>query len=381
MNWLRIAVCDTRRVLKDKSVIIWWLIMPVAFAYLFGMVIGRPDQRIWLPVVNLDNHELSKVFIEQLKTPDFSVSIHPAMEENIKKWGNAIILPATFSTAILAGQKVKCSIVQGYNSNPEKVLAVQSDLVRAITKLSASMASVDSLHKEWNENSKNELLQELKKTPLLSAEKGNHPYLRPPPSGRAYTLPTYLIMFVLINAIMFGGITLTYERQFKQLIRLQVSPLHPAEIFLGKMTGRMLQPMIQSTVLLFVGKYFMGVPFGDHPMALIPVVFCFSACCGAFGILFGSICRTEQQVFGLGMLVAQTLCALGGCWWPMEIAPEYLKTVAMYTPTYWGLHALQNVMAFGKSFEGVYTDCFILLIFTAIILAISIPLFRRMQNV
>jgi ABC-2 type transport system permease protein len=381
MNWLRIATCDLRRIFKDKQIFLWWIIMPLGFAYLFGSVFGdKGPYRTWLPIFNFDQHELSQMFIEELKDPDFNIDIRSATDEHyIPMWSRAVIIPVTFSTTILAGEPAKFTFTQGKGGQDQN-LAVQAKLVHTITRFTGAIAQVDIMRQEWSNETKEQLLASLHDEQLLSVEKANHFSLRPPPSGFGFTLPAYIIMFLLMNAIMYGGISLTNERKFKQLIRLNVAPLHPYEIFLGKITGHSLQPIFQACLLLGFGYLLMGVSLGDHPLALIPVIVCFSLCCGAFGIFFGALCKNEGQVFGFGIMLTMVFSAMGGCWWPLEIAPPLFKTAAMFTPTYWGLHALQNVMAFGKSWDGVYIDCLVLLTIATVLISISIPIFKRNQE-
>ena len=378
MNMLRIAFGTLRRIAKDKMVLIWWLVMPLGFVFLFGLVFGQQGQyRTWMPVVNCDPHPLADCFVQQLDAPEFFLDIKPATDEvNVQYWSRAIIIPATFSSDILAGEPVKCVFTEK-QGDMENRLAIQANLIHTIVEFTGAMANIDLVSTGWSEEAKDALQNELQEEQLLSVEPVSHSSLRPPPSGFSFTLPSYLVMFTLINTVMYGGISLVFERQNKQILRLRCAPIRPIEIFLGVLLGRMLQPILQCTLLLILGNLLFGVPLGDHPLALIPLLLCFSLCCGAFGILFGSVCYNEAQVNGFGLLISMVLCCLGGCWWPMEIMPEKMKSIAFYTPTYWGIQGLHDVMSFGKSYAAVWPECLILLGFTALLLAVSIPFFQR----
>jgi len=47
-----------------------------------------------------------------------------------------------------------------------------------------------------------------------------------------------------------------------------------------------------------------------------------AALCSGLALVLSSIARTEGQVVGIGVLASNLLAALGGCWWPIEIAPR-----------------------------------------------------------
>jgi ABC-type multidrug transport system permease subunit len=43
------------------------------------------------------------------------------------------------------------------------------------------------------------------------------------------------------------------------------------------------------------------------------------------------------------------LAALGGCWWPIEIAPAWMQGVATVLPTGWTMDALHKLVNFGDA--------------------------------
>ena len=49
----------------------------------------------------------------------------------------------------------------------------------------------------------------------------------------------------------------------------------------------------------------------------------------------------------IGVLASMVLAALGGCWWPIEIAPAWMQAVAMVLPTGWTMDALHRLVNFG----------------------------------
>ena len=377
MNVLRIALNDVRVVLKDRMVVVWWLAMPLAFVFMFSfMVRDRTQDSTWLPVVQLDDHDLADIFIEQLRAEKYYVEVKPAGDVNqVGNWSRALVIPATFSERILAGKRVDLSLTKGQGS-PEKLLAAQALLVRALIRFNAAIAAVDLIERGWSDEAKNDLLAELARPPQLSVENKQHFSLRPPPSGFAFTLPAYLVMFTMMMTVMYGGITLAQERAEKRMSRLVAAPVSVFEIFLGKMLGKMLQPVLQGGLLIAAGVTVFRVNLGDHPLALTPVIVCFAFFCGSLGLLFGVLFRTEQQITGLGILATLVLAALGGCWWPLDVVPQTFKTIALFTPSYWAIQGLHDVMSFGKSWLDVLPECGVLVAFGAAITAIAIPLFH-----
>lgn len=377
MNILCIALNDIRIVLKDRQILLWWLAMPLAFVFIFSFTVNDyTSDGIYLPVLQYDDHELADLFVEQLHGEGYWVHIRPREDEHlIGDWPRALVIPENFSQSILQGQRVNLTLAEG-SDTPERSISAKALLARVLVKLNTAVAAIDLVERGWNPETKKSLLAEFNKSQTLTVEAQQHFSLRPPPTGFAFTLPAYLVMFVMMMTMMYGGSILIYERQGKQIHRLAASPVSLLEIFLGKLLGKMLQPILQGIILLLAGVFIFRISFGDHPSALAPVILSFAFFCGSAGLLFGLLVRSEQQVMGFGLLVSMILGALGGCWWPLEVAPEVFKTVALFTPTYWAMQGLHDVMSFGKSWMGVLPECGILCALGVILTSISMPLFR-----
>lgn len=377
MNVLRIALNDIRVVLKDRMVILWWLAMPLAFVFMFSFMFrDRTQDSTWLPVFKLDNHEMADIFLDELRTDKYWIDVKTTSDEHwIDDWSRALIIPATFSQAVLSGERVDLTLTKG-QGNPEKYLAAQTLLVRTLIKFNAAIASINLIERGWSQDSKKDLIAELNKPPQLSIDTKQHFSLRPPPSGFAFTLPAYMVMFMMMMTVMYGGITLVQERSEKRISRLVATPVSVLEIFLGKMLGRMLQPVLQGGLLIAAGVILFRINLGDHPLVLIPVIISFSFFCGSLGLLFGVIFRTEQQVMSIGILMTMVLAALGGCWWPLEVAPKIFQTIALFTPSYWAIQGIHDVMSFGKSWMGVLPECVVLTAIGILLTCIAVPLFH-----
>ena len=79
MNVLRVAIGDLKRISKDWQAAMWLLAMPLVFAYIFGSTMrGGGAQATWIPVINLDHHELADLFIDQLREEGYWIDVKGA---------------------------------------------------------------------------------------------------------------------------------------------------------------------------------------------------------------------------------------------------------------------------------------------------------------
>ena len=87
---------------------------------------------------------------------------------------------------------------------------------------------------------------------------------------------------------------------------------------------------------------------------MVAALLVWGAFCASCGLLLGSLGRSEGQVAGLGMLTTMLLAALGGCWWPIEITPEWMQSMQKGLPSGWAMDAMHRLISFGKGAESVW---------------------------
>ena len=382
MNICRVAWGDLRRLSKDWQAILWMLVMPLLFAFIFGSAFkGGGPSKTWIPVVDLDRSDLSSLLIAQLDGSDYWIETVGAerLKDLQQRWPYGIVIPPGFSASVLGGRRVDLTVVKG-NGSPERILEVQSRLAQALVRFTKGLVAADVSNQTWNSALKERLKDSLARPQPLRVVRGTDHTLRPPPSGFQLSVPGMLVMFVLQMMVIYGGTTLVADRVKGQFFRLLAAPLHPSEIYIGKTLARILLAMLQACVVLVSGAFLFGMSLGEHPWFLLPVVASFAIFAGSLSILCGLAARTEKQVVQIAIFATMILCALGGCWWPIEIVPDLFKSVAACLPTYWGVHGLQSVLYFGKGVEVLTLECPILLALAAVVLVLTVPLAERLRR-
>lgn len=71
-----------------------------------------------------------------------------------------------------------------------------------------------------------------------------------------------------------------------------------------------------------------------------------------------------------------TLAALGGCWWPIEVAPAWMQQLQMFTPTGWTMDALHKLISFDMAWQSALPHMAILIIATFFIGWVASKRFR-----
>ena len=104
---------------------------------------------------------------------------------------------------------------------------------------------------------------------------------------------------------------------------------------------------IQIAFAMIAGTVLFHIHWGRNLPMVVLILLAYGALAACLGMLLGNFGRTEGQVIGLGVLLSNLLAGLGGCWWPVEIAPRWAQKLAMFLPTGWTMDALHKLVNFG----------------------------------
>ena len=166
------------------------------------------------------------------------------------------------------------------------------------------------------------------------------------PSGFEQSIPGILVMFTLLVLLTSGGSMLVIERKQGLLRRLASAPISRGEVVTGKWGGRMVLAAVQVGIALLFGTFLFSMQWGPDLAMIVVVLAAWAAFCASAGLLLGSLATTEGQAAGLGVLFANALAALGGCWWPIEVTPEWMQFLQKLLPTGWTMDALHKLISF-----------------------------------
>jgi ABC-type multidrug transport system permease subunit len=168
-----------------------------------------------------------------------------------------------------------------------------------------------------------------------------------PPQGFDQTVPGIMVMFTMLVMLTSGAIILVVEREHGLLRRLASTPISRGSIVLGKWTARMALGLVQVGFAMIVGQLLFGVDWGTNLPMVIVLLVAWAAFNASLSILLASVARTQAQMAGLGVVATMALAALGGCWWPIEITPPWMQSLALAVPTGWAMDALHKLVHFG----------------------------------
>jgi ABC-2 type transport system permease protein len=355
---------DLRLFLKSKSAYIWLFAVPLAFVYFMGFANrgpGNPYNR--RPPVLVENHDpnfLGRVFLDELDTQGMWL-LDPTNRQSAAR---SIRIPEDFSARVLSGEQSKVAFFNRDGSAESDAMLIEARLVRALIAMNSHLLEA-ATQTNAPEGITEEQLREVMRKPDPVTLDAKFAGRKPVPSGFNFSLPGNLVMYLMMNLMIFGGASVAAERRNGVIRRLMVHPVRNLELVMGKIYGLMLLGAVQIVFFLAVGKFALGVNLGANLPAVTLTLLVLGWVGSSVGVLVGSVFASEDRVVGLCVLVSLLMGALGGCWWPLEIAPPALQIVALCLPTGWALKALHQLISFGSGLEAVVTPLLVLAAFGA----------------
>ena len=184
-----------------------------------------------------------------------------------------------------------------------------------------------------------------------------------------------LITWVFIPLIGISA-ALAYERQAGTLRRLLISPTGRGTYLLGIILGNVLWALIQMVLLMVFGTFVMGVNWASQPLALAIVMLASCLAAAALGTMLGTFIKTAEQANGLSIMIGMVMAMLGGCWYPLELFPQFVQQAVKVLPTTWAMNGMLDLLLRGQGVMGILPEAGVLLGFALVFFVVGIWRFR-----
>ncbi len=190
-------------------------------------------------------------------------------------------------------------------------------------------------------------------------------------------MPGFGVTFLLLGVLLGVSLGLLDERDWGTLERVRSMPMSLATVLVAKLAARAAVGAVQMALLFAVGRLAFGVSLGPEPWALclptVGIVFAGTA----FGLVVAATAPSREAVLPLGSIAIMTMAAVGGCWWPIDLEPDWMRRAALVFPTTWAMEAYNDLMIRRQPAGAALGATAVLLAYGAVYLVAGLLLFRR----
>lgn len=206
------------------------------------------------------------------------------------------------------------------------------------------------------------------------------------PNSVQHNVPAWTL-FAIFFIVVPLSINLVKEKSQGTSVRARISPTPYFVHILGKTFTYLIICMIQFLLMVAVGVYlfpYMDLPAFDvtgKMFQLMTVTLFAGLAAIGFGVLLGTLADTQEQSAPFGATSVVVLAAIGGIWVPVFLMPEFMQTVAKFSPMNWGLNAYYDIILRNSGIAGIAKELALLLVFYVVMVSISIFYERKRHNI
>lgn len=206
------------------------------------------------------------------------------------------------------------------------------------------------------------------------------------PNSVQHNVPAWTL-FAIFFIIVPLSINIVKEKGQGTQIRLLTNPVPYSIVIAGKTITYLVICMIQFYLMVLVGMYlfpYLSLPTLDldGKFFLMSVVALFSGLAAiGFGILLGTIAKTQEQSAPFGATSVVILAAIGGVWVPVFAMPKVMQVISHISPMNWGLNAFYDVLLRKADAIEILPEIFLLLLFFIITIFIAIQYDKKKRAV
>jgi len=193
----------------------------------------------------------------------------------------------------------------------------------------------------------------------------------------AFMTPGILAQSVLFSAI-FYGIAVIWERDLGIVQKLLVSPAHRSALVLGKALSAGLRGLVQA-VIVYLIAWLLDIHLLWEIQSILEVLLAVilgSCIFSTFSLIIACIVKTRERFMGIGQVLTMPLFFASNAIYPLEMMPNWLRTVAILNPLSYLVDALRGAMILGgHSVHGLAMDFGIMAAVFLLLLAIAAKLY------
>lgn len=371
---LTIAARSLRQRIRDRSAILFAIVIPLGLAAAFTMLIPRGSTfHAEYVVHDADGGPISVALVDHVLGALVESGVADVSEVGSEaaamaaletgETSAAILIPAGFSDAVTAGAATEIRIV-GIPDSPLGTQIVKSVIGGFANQVGAIQLSIATAA-DWQPG---EPAPAIEPESVAAVENLPDPLAvsdsvleRRQATTASYYAGAMSIMF-LFFATIYGPVGILAERRSGTLARLLAAPIRPASIVLGASLVSFVLGLVSMTVLVIGTTLLLGAQWGP-PALVAPLVL--AAVISAMGIsmLICTLARTEDQASGWNAMIAISFAILGGAMVPLSNAPELLRQAGLVTPHAWFLRAIDSMAGASVQFADIVPSLVALLAF------------------
>ena len=350
-------------IFRDTRSLAMAFLMPVIFLFIFGYGITLDIKSINMGVYDLDKTAESRGLVERFRasgyfdivgTVESTKETDRLIDRNIAHM--VLVVPEGFGGSVKRGEPVDIQAV--YDGSDANTTSIAMGYTEAITsRYSQSKGAKD---------------------PSGQIDLRLRVWYNPELKSRWFIIPGLIAIIMGVISALLTSLTVSREWEQGTMEQLLSTPIHPVELFLGKITPYFLIGMIDVLISVAVGVWIFGVPLRGSFLFLLVVSSLFLVGGLSLGILISTAAKSQlvasQAAFVLTLLPA---FMLSGFLYSIENMPVFIQKITYAVQSRYFVTILKDIFLKGNHPSVLIKEILFLCAFAAIVLTAAIKKFKK----
>jgi ABC-2 type transport system permease protein len=190
-------------------------------------------------------------------------------------------------------------------------------------------------------------------------------------------VPALIGVILTMTMVLFTAVAIVRERERGNLEMLINTPVRTTELMLGKILPYVAIGMVQTTLILLLGRGVFGVPIAGSLVHLYVAALVFVAASLSLGLLFSTLVSTQMQAFQLTFMSFLPQILMSGFMFPFDGMPKPAQLVSQLLPLTHFVRIVRGIILRGASLGELVHELWPLVVFFAVTVTLAVARFRK----
>jgi drug efflux transport system permease protein len=385
-NIYHLALKEFLHLIRDRRTLAFLILIPSILTVIFGYAIGNPRvTAIRTRVLDLDGGRLAYEYVaairesstfkadvrEQATEADVAQADEDLLHDRISAF---VVLPKGLSASLDDGRSVTVKLVVD-GSDTFMAPSAMGELAKTTVQQNLFVVAT-RLERDGKVRTIEEGLQAAAPIELATDYRFN-----PDLKSQNFVMPGVIGLILQLLAVIVMATSIARERERGTLEQLAVTPLSPAEIFIGKLIPYFVLALLDTVNALLLARILFGISLAGHYPVVITLLVVFVLSSLGIGQLISTVSKNQGQAVLLAVFYVLPAFVLSGAFTPIETQPEFVRPVSLLFPLTYFCHGFRAALLRQASFEDVAVDLLALGGFVVLTFGASILLLRTRPDV
>lgn len=356
---------------RDYQSLVQVILLPVMLLVLYGYALTFDIMHVPTAVFDQDHTRISQGFLKNFQgSRYFDLRHYVSSYEEIRSLIDArdirlaLMVPHDFSRSLKSGETAKIqAILDGTDANTANII----------------QGYVQGVVQDYNQKV---MVERLNQKGIVEASTPVTPRLRfwfnEDLESKNFIIPGLIVIIMTMVGALLTALTIVREVERGSMESLLATPLHKAELILGKLGPYFLLGLLDLAIAVAMGEFLFQVPLKGSIILYVILSAVFLVVMLGLGMLISILSENQLQAYQMATLITfLPAFLLSGFVFAIPLMPAFLQVASFVVPARYLVTIAKGVYLKGVGLEVLWPSALMLVFFAVFFLALAIRKFRH----